>query len=314
MAPLESAKGYSNCNLQTYLRDNLIISKILCVCPYKIHDGFNFNWIELVKTLIISQCVAVTSYTAGVTDLIQHKKFPDPQVALISAVEAFITALLITVSSLELIRKRNHLNSIYLHLRSLDEFFTKLRVQCLKPVSKMEIYASIAYLWPMFLIMIIECVGWASYEQSFDYLRCISTVATALCNLQMFGIALKYTAFMNALGRGLEMLNRAMTYKYGPISTPNLMYHINEAVDSTFSAFHSINEAFASTLLLLVVNCFAKCTDNFYKLLAHETENLSKYLYVAWMSNMCMQLIVLTKAVNYSVAQVNIMLVFLDYS
>ncbi|BES87259.1 Hypothetical protein NTJ_00064 [Nesidiocoris tenuis] len=290
-----------------YLRRNLLISRFLGVFPFSVDDEFSISKFELAGTLIFNvffSAVAVITIANEFTS--HHASIQDLQLALISGGEAALMGFLVCLSSFEILRNAKQFKTIYRHFRKVDMYLERISAKKRPPLSDRELMLRVLHLWPIFIIIMIEIERYTALGHTYDLLRYLSIIAHVTCNVKLFGIAFSFKAFMCTLGVYIETLNDALSAKSATGSANSLIYISGEAHDHLYLAFKCINAAFARTLLVMVINCFVKCTDNFYKLIGQEEGAYSSFLFAIWMSTMIMQLLILTNAVIEPVEQVNL--------
>ncbi|KAF6208010.1 hypothetical protein GE061_016459 [Apolygus lucorum] len=125
------------------------------------------------------------------------------------------------------------------------------------------------------------------------------------CNTKIFGIAMTFSVFTDLLGDYFLTLNSLVMSDTSNASKRSL-HVISETYDCLFDVVHQINSVFASTLLVLVLNCFVKCTDNFYKIIKGDDSLYWCIYFALWMAVVVMQLLMLVQSVNYPLKQANL--------
>lgn len=289
-------------DLNSHFPNVILLPQILGIFPFSYVNGtFQISIIRVSYNLsfIIFFILIMTLGAMKDMQSFTIEKSLTFQLTLIATLERFLMSMCIVLFFYSVIWKGRAFQSIRRGFSKVDKIFEKLNIKIIA-LSPYKIYFKCLYFWPWAIIVVtyVERLIRQPPGIFFDYLE---SFAHIICNLNIYGIGWNFSIIAEILGIYLKRLNQ-MLIRRKNLTSENL-YLISEAHDTLIEITHITEFLFAPTLLVLVVNCFIKSTDNFYKIIQGESFYWSM-LYTVWIMTMVMQLAMLVASVNTPVSQV----------
>lgn len=298
------------CNLGS----NLFLPRVLGVFPYRVADKFVLRPPEVAYSLVFN-FYFISVVSCVVFRRILHSNNPtDLKGALIDLIESLMMALVIWMSTYHFVTKEKHLDDIYGNFLKV-KFLLKRMQSGILLASPRKNYVKWLFSWPVFIIIITEIemafrLG-SSYRCSptkclsgsiHHILDVFSATAHIICNIKIFGIAFVFSSFTDLLGTYFESLNLVLAAQFVHIPHHRLE-DICDSYDLLADNLFYLHNIFSSTLLVIVINCFVKSTDNFYIIISG-IDFHSGFICFIYILVMIMMLLMLVKSAKYPIKQV----------